>query len=567
MKNSEEKELALDEAAAEKGLKSTKSLIQTFLQTVKAYRLYEAHHPILSKFLDRLKKDFDQYFCEFDSFSLQVGEYQLLYYGSVVYESQDVKESLAFVFYKDGIREIRFIKGMEFREIIDFLDIVRKADFVNRREDDLVTLLWEQDFSHITFSTVEDFVEGGATFVPETEEDLIKGMEYKAAGEEERAEVTEVQEDEGPSTVIDELKKLLDAYPGQSLGDACDLKPDEMETIKREMEEEEEQESLPLDGLIEILLHLGEDLEGYENMIAYFEKALLALLDEKETEKVAMGLKALTETMEAMVLKDNQIFAVRRILQVPSSPTAVRRLGNVIKGNGEGNDEPILFCLRFLTKEAIEPLCLLLAELESEKWRRIIGDLLVELTKDEIQPLTKFLSHPKSSVICQILSILGKIAHPSTMKYLGGLTTHGDAKVREETLQVLFQFGKKSTGLMVRYLRDSVPDIRSKASLLLARVAKEEAAEPLMKIILSEDFYKRGYEEKVSFFRALGETGSKGAIPVLKELATKRKLFQREKWEEMRICAANALKMIESRDGARSPRAKDSSPPPESRMH
>jgi HEAT repeat protein len=208
-----------------------------------------------------------------------------------------------------------------------------------------------------------------------------------------------------------------------------------------------------------------------------------------------------------------------------------------------------------------------LAELESEKWRKTIGDLLVELTKEEIQPLTKFLSHPKSSVICQILSILGKIAHPSTMKYLGGLTTHGDAKVREETLQVLFQFGKKSAGLIVRYLKDSVPDIRSKASLLLARVAKEEAAEPLMKIILSEDFYKRGYEEKVSFFRALGETGSKGAIPVLKELATKRKLFQREKWEEMRICAANALKMIESRDEARSPWAKDSSPPPESRMH
>ena len=566
MKNSENKEIEIDEGADEKGLKSTKSLIQTFLQTVKAYRLYEAHHPILAKFLDRVKKDFDQYFQEFDSFSLQVGEYQLLYHGSVVYESQDVKESLAFVFYKDGVREIRFIKGLEFKEVTDFLDIVRKADFVNRREDDLVTLLWEQDFSHITFSTVEDFVEGGATFVPETEEDLIKGLEYKATAEEGGAEETEAQEDEGSSSVIDELNKLLQAYPGQSLGDACELKPDEMETIKREMEEEEQQESLPLDGLIEILLHLGEDLEGYENMVAYFEKALLALLDEKETKKVVTGLKALEETMEAMVLKDNQIFALRRILQVPSGPTAVRRLGNVIKGNGEGSDEPILSCLRFLTKQAIEPLCLLLAELESEKWKKTIGDLLVELSKEEIEPLTKFLSHPNASLICQILSILGKIAHPSTMKYLGNLTTHGDSKIREETLQVLSQFGKKSASLILRYLKDPVPDIRSKASLVLARVAKEEAAEPLMKIILSEDFYKREYDEKVSFFRALGETGSKRAIPILKELATKRKLFQREKWEEMRLCASNALKMIEARDGARSSQKNDPFPPSESRM-
>ena len=567
MKNSEDKEFELDEKATEEGLKSTKSLIQTFLQTVKAYRLYEAHHPILAKFLDRVQKDFDQYFREFDSFSLQVGEYQLLYRGKVVYESKDVKESLSFVFYKDGIREIRFIKGLVFREMTDFLDIVRKADFVNRREDDLVTLLWEQDFSHIAFSTVEEFVEGGGTLVPATEEDLINGLEYKGFGDGEGAEETKVQEDGGSSAIIDELKKLLDTSPGQSLVDACQLTPEETEAIKREIEEENQQESLPVDHLIEILLHLGEDLEAYENIIGYFEKALLTLLEAKETEKVAMVLKTLDETMEGMVLKDNQIFAVRRILQVPSSPPAVRLLGNVIKGNGEGNEESILSCLRFLTKQAIEPLCLLLVELESEKWRRTVGDVLVELSKEEIQPLTKFLSHSNSSLICQILSVLGKIGHPSTMKYLGSLTTHGDPKVREETLQVLTQFGKKSAGLMQRYLRDSVPEIRSKASLLLARVAREEAAEPLMKIILSEDFYKRGYEEKVSFFKALGETGSKGAIPVLKELAGKRKLFQKDKWEEMRLCAANALKMIEARDGAVSSRGKNSFPPPESRMH
>jgi hypothetical protein len=95
---------------------------------VKSFRLYEAEHPILLRFLDRLKKDFDRYFEEFDSFSLQVGEHQLFYQGKVVYESQDVKESLAFAFFRDGIREIRFFKGLEFREMIDFLNIVRKSD-------------------------------------------------------------------------------------------------------------------------------------------------------------------------------------------------------------------------------------------------------------------------------------------------------------------------------------------------------------------------------------------------------------------------------------------------------
>ena len=96
MKKQEENIDGLDEKTLEEEVKSTRSLIQTFLQTVKAYRIYEANHPMLSRFLDRLKKDFDHYFDEFDSFSLQVGEHQLFYRGKVVYESQDIRESLAF---------------------------------------------------------------------------------------------------------------------------------------------------------------------------------------------------------------------------------------------------------------------------------------------------------------------------------------------------------------------------------------------------------------------------------------------------------------------------------------
>ena len=46
-----------DNKAFDEGIESTKALIQTFLQTVKAYQLYEVNHPILPKFIDRLKQD------------------------------------------------------------------------------------------------------------------------------------------------------------------------------------------------------------------------------------------------------------------------------------------------------------------------------------------------------------------------------------------------------------------------------------------------------------------------------------------------------------------------------
>ncbi|MBP1697892.1 MAG: HEAT-like repeat-containing protein [Deltaproteobacteria bacterium] len=548
MKSLEDKLDVSEDKEIEEKVKSTKSLIQTFLQTLKAFRLYEANHPILSKFLERLRKDFDQYFGEFDSFSLQVGEHRLFYRGNVVYENKDVKESLAFVFFKDGIREIQFSKGLEFKEMIDFLNVVRKGDLLNRMEDDLVTLLWEKDFTHITFTAVDEFLEGGATLVPATEEDLIKGSEYKGSLEDELQEKADEGKAESPSLPVEGLDRAINPAPGQSLVQACALTPEERETIDREARQEEQSDYIftLINNLIEILLHLGEDVDAYENMISYFDRVIEYLLEQKEVGKAVALLSSLNETMDSIMMKDRQIFAIQRILQNSSSPRSVGLLGKAMKGNGDGHSESdsILEYLRLLTKQAVEPLCLLLGEVESGKWRKTICERLTALCREEIQPLSKFLSDDNPMLVCHILYILGTIGDPTTVNYLGDLVTHQDLKVREETLQILNKFGENGKDLMQQFLMDPISGIRSKAALLLGKNAKGEAVKPLTNIILSEDFYKRDYKEKASFFRALGETGSKEVIPILEGISKKRHLFQREKWNEMRQCAVNTLKML-----------------------
>jgi len=536
-----------EEIFDEKSVKASRALIQTFLQTAKAFRLYEANHPILLKFLERLKKDFDNYFAEFDSFPLSVGEHRLFFRGKVVYENKDVRESMAFFFFKDGIREIKFLKGLEFREVVDFLHIVRRSESVNRLEDDLVTLLWEKDFSHITFGTVDEFLESGSHFVPATEEDFVERLEFKGYGKEAADEIDLAKEREEASLlVVESLKQLLNPSPGQSLAQACQLTTDEIEEINRETEEEHQADYIYLliDNLVEILLHLGDDMDAYENMISYFERTTGSVLGKREVRKAVAVLKKLNDTMESMVLKDKQIFAIRRILDTFSGPRSIEALGEAMKGNGEVDSEAILQYLELLTKKGIEPLCLLLGKVESGKWRKAVCDVLARLSREEIKPLVKFLSDPNPFLVCQILYVLGRIGHPSTVKYLGSVVVHGDPKVREETLEVLKKLGGQGKDLIQKFLKDSLPEMRAKASLIFAKVAKGEAAQPLTGIILSKDFFKRDYEEKASFFKALGETGSQEAIPVLKKIAKKKKWFQKGKWDEMRLCAHNTLKMM-----------------------
>jgi len=424
---------------------------------------------------------------------------------------------------------------------------VRKSDFLNRMEDDLVTLLWEKDFSHITFTTVDEFLEGSGIYVPATEEDLLKRSEYRGHGEEwleERPD--EKQEASSRGSEAGGLEQAINPAPGQSLPEACQLTLEESQTIDQEAQQEQNPEYVYvlIDNLIEILLHMGEDVDAYENMISYFDRVIEYLLEEKEVGKAVDLLKSLDGTMESMVLKDKQIFAIRRILEKSSSPHNIELLGKAMRGNGEVQSEPIHLYFGFLSKQAVEPLCLLLGELESGKWRKAICERLVELCRGDVHPLSKFLSDSNSFLVCHILYILGKIGDPSTVKYLGNLVTHEDLKVREEALQILSKLGGKGGDLLQKFLRDSASAIRAKAALLLARNTRAGAVKPLTEIILSEDFYKVDYEEKSCFFRALGETGSKEVIPMLKRIAKKRSWFQKGRWDEMRQCAANTLKMM-----------------------
>jgi uncharacterized protein YlzI (FlbEa/FlbD family) len=319
-----------------------------------------------------------------------------------------------------------------------------------------------------------------------------------------------------------------------------------MAEINCEIQQEQQPDHLYvlIDDLIELLLHLREEADAYENMITYFERKIESLLRQKDVERAVVILMKFRQMKDSVTREEKQTLAFQRIYETALNAHSIELMGMAMRGSEEMNPEPILQYLQLLTKEAIGPLCQLLRGLESPKWKKVVTDHLIELSREDIQPLTKFLSDRNPLMVRQILSVLEKIGDPSTVKYLGNLVHHTDTKVRETTLQLLSQLGEKGGDLVQKFLKDAVADIRAKASLLLARMVKNQAVKPLVEIILSEEFYKRGYEEKASFFRALAETGSREVIPILQKIAGKKNLFNKGKWEEMRICATNTLKML-----------------------
>ncbi len=540
VKKSESQPIELDEKSLREISDSARFLVVVFLQNLKAFRLYEPNHPILSKFFDRLWKTFNRYFNEFDVFSLQIKEHQLLHRKRVIYENADMTESLAFLFFRDGIREIRFHKGLEISVIVLVLNIVKNSDRVNRLRDDLVTLIWQANFPHIDITSIEDFLESGEALIPTDKGLPDQGSGFRAgSGQKLEPAVSN-------ALLLEDFAAEETASPEQSLIEACQLDIQEMERIDAETQQEESPDLFSLvDDLIEILLHLSEEMDAYENLIGYFEQVLLKFFEWGEVGKVVGILNNLNGVLETMELREKQVFAIRRILEIPSGPEFVNQLGFSLKME-KGDPESTLQMLQLLTRQALQPLVLLYQQLRPGKWKTSVRDQIIELSKEDIEPLVKLLPESKLPGILQILDLLGQVKHPSTIRHLYPCVRHEHSGVREATLKLLRKFEERGIPFIEKFLNDPEPKIRGKAALILSQLAREQAVKPLSKIIFSQDFHKRDYQEKASFMRALGETGTGEAISLLKKIARKGRWLRREKWREMKRCAEMTLKTMEA---------------------
>src|SRR6266496_2459780 len=70
-----------------------------------------------------------------------------------IYSQDQRNESIAWTLYKDGVRSLSFKPGVEDLEIVRFLSVLQQAKNLQAdAPDDLLTLLWAEDFQYITYT-------------------------------------------------------------------------------------------------------------------------------------------------------------------------------------------------------------------------------------------------------------------------------------------------------------------------------------------------------------------------------------------------------------------------------
>ncbi len=540
----------LEVAEGDEEILLSRDLTGAFVKAIKAFRFYPSDNPTLKGLRDQLFRKFQHFLNKYPSFVLQVGQYDLVYKGKILYENRDVKTSLAFSLYKDGLREIRFLKNLEEWEVQGIIDILKQLDLDNPSDGDLITMMWEKDFVHLRYLAVDETLEESTFILPETVEQFRKNLVLKPVAHLVEAGPGGEGSEEGvalngiPSTETEELSPFV------SDPSAYSLTVEEAEGLRRDVKTEVERSftSNITDILFEILI-LEKEQAPYQDAL----QTLIKLLDDCLTlGRVVQATELLNRVhflLKAGGLEGWQTEKIGQILEEAGEEARVALVGRTLERE-EVRLEEIHAYLLLLQKNSIRPLIQLLGELKNSKARRVFCDALAEIGKDAIELFTPFMEDRRWFLVRNIVYILGRIGKEESLPYLQRAFNHEENRVRREAIQALGLIGgQKTVGLLVRALTDDDVRIRCMAAINLGKMGKKAGLIPLVEIVQSKDFSKRDPVEIRAFFNGIGMAGSNEVVSVLQDLLLERKSwFGRGKIDEIRIGAAQALAMIGTPD-------------------
>lgn len=138
-------------------VKEIREIFQALIKA-KTIRMYPQNNPVYQKTLGDVFERFRNFLDYKDDLHLKINQNSIYYELEQVYHNPEKEDNFALFFFKDGLRELTFKKGLTQSELEEFLRIVA-MDFEREAvDDDVVTLLWEKDFQNIQYLVDEAFL-------------------------------------------------------------------------------------------------------------------------------------------------------------------------------------------------------------------------------------------------------------------------------------------------------------------------------------------------------------------------------------------------------------------------
>lgn len=536
-------------------------------KAIKAHQLYLPNNPTYQKSIATTKAAIEPLWALTGSLVLQVTDTQLKYFGVPVNDHPEKGgDSLPWLLFKDGLRELALFPGFEDEELERFLAIIPKVRHAQPQEDDLLTLLWEQDFQCLKYRYVEindpaapldpaaapgrwPVREGGAYEDPATAVEDAKEEAQQGAAE------TASSEAEKKSGLIS-----MDDFDASLYF----LDPNEIEYLRQETEREYSADlrRLVLCALLDIF-ELQVDPLVRDEVAGDIEALVLHMLTAQQYSTVAFLLKEVEGTLQrAREVRTQDRERLGKLSDRLSHPDALGQMLQALEESARlpaKEDLSLLFAQ--LQPQALGPILEHIDRTQNSDLRPLIESAAERLAQSNTSELVKLVRDAKPAVAREAIRRAGSMRTASAVPSLGEvLASDAERPLRAAAVTALTDIGTAGAlSALETALTDSERDIRLATIRALMARTHRPALQKVQALVQGKSTREIDRTERIALFELYGTICGDAGVAVLDPiLNAKGGLFARKEDPELRACAAVGLGKVNS-DAARASLQKSAS--------
>jgi HEAT repeat protein len=509
-------------------------MLQILVKGLRATQLYLPNNPVYQRAVENLRASFRKIWQTTDALNLDVGETALRWEDAVVYNQEQRSESVAWTLYKDGIRSISLRPGVEDTEIVRFLAVLHKSkNITSDAADDVLTLLWAEDFQCISYTFRELATENAAPVAAgETIASMPPGAIYTVVQEEVPARRDGIVSIEDFDTTLYFLEDR------------------EVEYLRKEAEREYGQDLRR--NVLAMLFDLLE-LQTYgtvrAELIGIIENFLPYLLGAADFRSVAYILRETRVVLE----RARELIPEQRAILVglPSRLSQPEPLGQLLQSLDEATahptEEELTETFNEMRPEALPTLMGWIPRLTNERVRALVNASAARLAQEQPAQVLKVLAGSDPGAQLEMVRLAGRLKLPGAAEAMGPLLETGDRTVKLAVVEALLQVASPTAlRLLEQGVGDPDRDVRIAAVKFLASRGHRNALTRVEAALTGSQLKTADLTEKMAFYDAYGTLAGPKGVPALAKVLVTRGMFARREDPETRACAAMALGKIRS---------------------
>ncbi|HMI55319.1 MAG TPA: HEAT repeat domain-containing protein, partial [Gemmatimonadaceae bacterium] len=492
------------------------------------------NNPMHARSLEAVKDSFATIWRRTDELELQVIETRLEWEGRVVLdEVERTSDNIAWLLYKDGIRELKMLKGFEQEELGVFFNLLQRVRKATDDDDDLLTLMWEREFVTLQYRYVDLTQETGP------------GVESMERAEQKEKILSPAQAEAGLESTQSSIAKLDDFDSTLYF-----LDDNEVQYLEQEIKREFSTDLRP--AVVASLLDTFENQKDptvREEICGLLDYFLLILLSTAQYRNAAYLLREAGNTASrAPEVLEPQKQRLTQLNELMSDPKPLGQLLQALE------DSPLrapqieldeLFGI--LQPRALETILGWIGRSNNPQLKMLLEVAASRLASSNSAELIRLIGSDDEAVVLEAIRRAAALKSPAAVPSLGKMLTVGEVEMRLAAVTALTEIASAGAMQMLeRALVDDDRDVRIAAVRTLGARNARAALPRIEAAIKGRQLRESNLTEKMAFFEAYGLLSGEAGVALLDGLLNSKGFMGKKDDSEIRACAAMALGKINS---------------------